>query len=116
MYCTVCGMELSDAYRFCPQCGTATGKTSVWTHASRPAQPFTRPREQGKIAGVCAGIARYVGADVTLVRVLMVILALWPPGVGLLIYLICWIVMPRDPLALLPSGAPGGTETAPMHS
>jgi len=54
--------------------------------------------QDAKIAGVCAGIARYFGLDVSLVRILSVVLAFYPPGGGLLAYIICWIVMPRDPL------------------
>lgn len=61
-----------------------------------------RPRDERKIAGVCAGIARYLDVDVTLVRVLMIVLALWPPGVGLIIYLVCWILMPKEPLLIAP--------------
>jgi phage shock protein PspC (stress-responsive transcriptional regulator) len=46
-----------------------------------------------------------MGVDVTVVRVLMIVLALWPPAVGLIVYIVCWIVMPNDPL-LLPEPAP----------
>jgi phage shock protein C len=66
-----------------------------------------------KIAGVCSGIARYLNIDVTLVRVIFFVLALYPPGVGLLLYLACWIVMPRDawvpPQAVAPSNGIVGT-------
>lgn len=47
-----------------------------------------------KIAGVCAGIAEYLGWDPTLVRILWVILTLLG-GSGVLIYLVLWIVMPE---------------------
>jgi phage shock protein C len=63
---------------------------------------LTRPMAEKKIAGVCAGIARYFGIDVTLVRIIMVCLAFWPPSVGLILYIVCWIVMPKDPLLLPP--------------
>lgn len=47
------------------------------------------------LAGVCAGIAEYLGWDVTLVRVLYLLLALFSAGFpGLLIYIILAIVMP----------------------
>jgi phage shock protein PspC (stress-responsive transcriptional regulator) len=29
-------------------------------------------------------------------------LCFWPPGVGLIIYIVCWIVVPQDPLLLMP--------------
>jgi phage shock protein C len=71
---------------------------------------LSRPRDDRKIAGVCSGIARYLGIDVTLVRIIIAVLAIWPPGVGLILYIVCWIVMPRDPL-LLP--APPSLVTEP---
>lgn len=48
------------------------------------------------IAGVCAGIAEYFDLDVTLVRVLYVILSVISVGFpGMLLYLILWIIMPK---------------------
>jgi phage shock protein PspC (stress-responsive transcriptional regulator) len=47
-----------------------------------------------KIAGVCGGIAEYLGWDSTLVRLLWLILTLLG-GSGVLIYIILWIVMPE---------------------
>ncbi len=110
MYCSSCGIEVSDSARFCPQCGTATGKETVASPLGRPARLLSRPRDDRKIAGVCSGMARYLGLDVTLVRILTVVLAIWPPGVGIIFYLVCWIVMPQDPL-LLPPASPQHQET-----
>jgi len=45
------------------------------------------------IAGVCGGLAAYLGIDPVLVRLAFVILLL-ASGVGLGIYIILWIVMP----------------------
>jgi phage shock protein PspC (stress-responsive transcriptional regulator) len=47
-----------------------------------------------KIAGVCAGLAEYLGWDSTLVRLLWIILTLLG-GSGVLIYIVLWIVMPE---------------------
>ena len=105
MYCSSCGIEVPEAFRYCPQCGMATGRESFRSDAGKPLKSLTRRRDDRKIAGVCAGIARYLGIDVTLVRVLAVVFAIWPPGFGLLIYLVCWIVMPQDPLLLAPPKA-----------
>ena len=42
-----------------------------------------------------------MNVDVTFIRVLWVVLCVFPmPVFGLLAYLVAWIVMPRDPLAL----------------
>jgi phage shock protein C len=99
MYCTTCGVQLQDRDRFCSQCGTATGvglprvPGSVYNR-------LTRPRDDRKIAGVCSGLARYFGVDPVLVRILAVALLIWPTGLGLVAYLVCWVVIPNDPLML----------------
>ena len=50
----------------------------------------------GKIIdGVCGGIARYFGCDPTLVRVIFAIAAC--SSLGLWAYLICALIMPREP-------------------
>ena len=54
------------------------------------------------IGGVCSGLATYFGVDPLLVRIVFVILALIPPGIGIgvLLYLALWFLM--EP----PEGAP----------
>jgi phage shock protein PspC (stress-responsive transcriptional regulator) len=48
-----------------------------------------------KIAGVCAGFARYADVDITLARVIWLAVAICT-GVGFLAYLGAWILMPSD--------------------
>jgi phage shock protein C len=55
-----------------------------------------RSSSDKKIAGVCGGIAAYLGWDPTLVRLLWILLTL-AGGSGILIYLILWVVMPDTP-------------------
>ena len=56
---------------------------------------LTRIPSEGMVAGVCAGLARYAGIDVTLVRVLAVIaLCIGFPAV-LIGYAVAWAIMPR---------------------
>lgn len=55
-----------------------------------------RSRQNRKLAGVCGGIADYLGWDPTLVRVAWIVLTLLG-GSGILIYLIFWLVMPESP-------------------
>ncbi|MFZ0594351.1 MAG: PspC domain-containing protein [Bryobacteraceae bacterium] len=96
MYCSSCGSEVAADHRYCPQCGTAV-RTDGKGNESTPGAPrLSRPLDQKKIAGVCAGIARYLNVDVTLIRILTAILTVYPPGLGLIFYIVCWIVMPRD--------------------
>ncbi len=56
---------------------------------------LTRPRSGRVIAGVCAGIARRFGWDVTIVRLLSV-LSIVLPGPQVLVYLVLWLVIPQD--------------------
>ncbi|HTS71545.1 MAG TPA: PspC domain-containing protein [Terriglobia bacterium] len=55
-----------------------------------------RSRADRKIAGVCAGFANYLDLDVTLVRIIWLMLAIFG-GWGILGYFIAWIVMPEEP-------------------
>ncbi|HEX7815512.1 PspC domain-containing protein [Dyella sp.] len=47
------------------------------------------------VAGVCGGLAQYLGWDATIVRILWIVLTLMG-GSGVLIYVILWLVMPRS--------------------
>lgn len=49
-----------------------------------------------KIAGVCGGIAEYFNVNVTIVRLVWILLTLFA-GCGLLAYIIAAIVIPRKP-------------------
>ncbi|MDR0973677.1 MAG: PspC domain-containing protein [Prevotellaceae bacterium] len=55
---------------------------------------LTRSKNQ-MIAGVCAGIAEYLGWDTTLVRVVYALLTIFTAFAGVIVYLILWIVMPK---------------------
>jgi phage shock protein C len=56
---------------------------------------LTRSRTDVMIAGVAAGIARYLNTDPVIVRLVFVLLAF--SGPGLLIYPLLWLIMPREP-------------------
>jgi len=50
------------------------------------------------IAGVCAGLAHHFGLDVTLVRILYVLVSILSVAFpGILVYLVLWIVIPEEP-------------------
>jgi len=59
---------------------------------------LTRNKVDGKLGGVCAGIADYIGWDHTLVRILTILLIVFT-GVPLIAYFILWLLMPKDPRA-----------------
>jgi phage shock protein PspC (stress-responsive transcriptional regulator) len=54
-----------------------------------------RDTRNKKIAGVCAGMARYFDVDPVLVRVIFLVLAV-TTGIGFIAYVVAWIVMPKD--------------------
>jgi phage shock protein C len=55
--------------------------------------PLVRPRDGRMVAGVCAGLAAHFGIDVNLVRLGFAVFTIfW--GLGALIYLIAWAVIP----------------------
>lgn len=56
-----------------------------------------RALEGRKLAGVAAGLARHLGMDVTVVRVLFVAAAVLGSGAGILAYLAFWALLPMDP-------------------
>ena len=59
------------------------------------ARRLTRSRDK-MIAGVCAGIAQYFGWDVTLFRVMFVVVSILSVAFpGILVYVVLWVVMPR---------------------
>lgn len=55
---------------------------------------FAKDLANKKIFGVCAGVAKYFNIDVTLVRIVWLILVICA-GVGLLAYLIAALIMPN---------------------
>ncbi|MFA7296074.1 MAG: PspC domain-containing protein [Dehalococcoidia bacterium] len=76
---------------------------------------LSRDTTNHMIGGVCAGIARQYGYDVTVVRIVAILLTLvW--GAGLLLYLALWVIMPADaPASNAPTSLPApepGTSTA----
>ena len=63
----------------------------------QPPEPkrFERSSTERMIGGVCGGLARYFGVDVTLVRIGMVALALLG-GTGLIVYAAALVLVPSD--------------------
>lgn len=49
------------------------------------------------IAGVCGGIAEWLGWDATLVRIVYLIISILSAAFpGMLVYIILWVLMPSD--------------------
>jgi phage shock protein PspC (stress-responsive transcriptional regulator) len=71
---------------------TATANPQTTDHTT---QQLYRPADDRMIAGVAAGIARYLGADVTAVRIILAVLT-FVGGAGVPIYLAGWLLIPEE--------------------
>jgi phage shock protein C len=106
--CKNCGNTMNDEARFCSVCGTQAGAPQPaqttyppnygvgYTQVSR----LIRPRTGRMVAGVCQGLANSYAWDATWVRVITVLLTIFGGGIGLVAYIVFWVVMPEEPLAL----------------
>ena len=88
MYCNQCGKANPDDASMCAYCGASLAGATAERH-------LVRPREGRRVAGVCAGVARYYGWNVTAIRLIWLLLFLFA-GTGGLLYLILWAVMPNE--------------------
>jgi phage shock protein C len=101
LYCANCGKSLGGDYRFCPACGSPVGGAQESSESFRGYRPgLIRPRPGRKIAGVCQGLANHFGWDVVLVRVIVVILAMALFPLGIVAYLLFWLLVPEEKLEL----------------
>jgi phage shock protein C len=63
-----------------------------------PSNPLRRSRRDRMLAGVCGGLAEWLGWDPTLVRVLYVVGSILSAAFpGALVYVLLWLVMPEAP-------------------
>ena len=64
------------------------------TDGEKPARKLFRDPDGKKIAGVCSGLALFLGIDVTLIRVIFLV-AFICGSAGLWIYLVIWVAAPE---------------------
>lgn len=77
--------------------GTFGSETMSDPTLSNASPPLRRVRHGAMIAGVCGGLARWLGWDPTIVRLLYIIATVASVGFpGILTYLILVFIMPRD--------------------
>jgi phage shock protein C len=74
-----------------------TSDQNETSRASGPvAQPLCRPIHGRMLAGVAAGVADYLGVDVTIVRIILAVLTVVGVGVGVPLYLAGWLLIPEE--------------------
>jgi phage shock protein PspC (stress-responsive transcriptional regulator) len=67
------------------------------THPSTPrsaGRPLRRSRRHRIVAGVCGGLAEWLGWSPLLVRVLFVVVGALPFLSGILVYVVLWLLIP----------------------
>src|SRR6201984_2825827 len=87
MICNSCQRNIADGSKFCYNCGAQqvmTGAPDVASVSGGP-KKLMRSGTDKKLGGVCAGLAEYFDMDVTLVRVLWLLVVLCG-GTGILLY------------------------------
>jgi phage shock protein PspC (stress-responsive transcriptional regulator) len=62
------------------------------THPKR----LVRRTDDRMVAGVCSGVADYLGVDVTLVRLVTVLGAVFGFGTFIVAYVVAWILLPQE--------------------
>jgi phage shock protein PspC (stress-responsive transcriptional regulator) len=78
------------------QSTTTTPKDAASGPRAEPGHPpLYRPVEDRMLAGVASGMARYLGIDVLLVRIVLVVLC-FVGGIGLPLYLASWLLIPEE--------------------
>jgi phage shock protein PspC (stress-responsive transcriptional regulator) len=101
MTCPKCARDVEPDSTFCRYCGAAIAAAPDGTERPPPIPPASRrlvrlPAE-GRLAGVCAGLAAYLEVDVTIVRLAWVILSIFPGALigGVVAYVGAWLIMPE---------------------
>ena len=61
-----------------------------------PFRRLTRTSWDAPVSGVCGGVARYLGVDPTLIRVLAAVTMVVTFPVGVIAYAVMWAVMPKE--------------------
>lgn len=59
-------------------------------------KPLYRAGENRIIAGICGGLADYLGIDPAIMR-LIAVLSIFAAGAGLWAYLVAWMIIPENP-------------------
>ena len=87
-HCPYCAEEIRAEARKCRYCGSFVESGSPFTRS------WHRSRRGKMIAGVCAGLAEEFGVSVTILRLAFLLGTFIGGGMGLVIYVVLWVVMP----------------------
>ena len=70
--------------------------TGQETSQEKTRKELFRDMKRGKIAGVCAGLAQYFGMDISLMRIIWILVFIFTVGfISVVAYVILWVVLPE---------------------
>ena len=87
--CPFCAEDVRVEAIKCKHCGSFLGDR-------RSPSEWYRSSTDRAVAGVCGGLALQFGLPTTLVRLAFVLMTIFFGGVGLIIYVVLWVIMPQD--------------------
>ncbi len=70
---------------------------------SVPPKRLRRDKQHALLGGVCAGLAKYLDIDPTVMRVAYVLLTIFTAFAGAIVYVILWILVPPEEPAAPPT-------------
>jgi phage shock protein C len=65
-----------------------------------------RSKTQRMAGGICGGLGHYMDIDPTVIRLIWVVMSLFTWGIGLLFYIVAWVIIPEE-------GAPDDVNSLP---
>ncbi|MDO9550760.1 MAG: PspC domain-containing protein, partial [Methanoregula sp.] len=55
-----------------------------------------RSKNQRMLGGVCGGIGEHINVDPTVIRLVWAVLTLLSVGIGIIAYIIAWVIIPEE--------------------
>lgn len=100
MICGTCQREIAEKSNFCYYCGArqqAAAAAPAAAYTETGARRLRRSPSDKVFGGVCGGLGEYFDIDPVILRVIWAVLAI--SGIGILAYIICWLVIDEGPVA-----------------